>query len=555
MARKIDDKTVKAQNKKDGKIQTLTNVGLAGAAHEVVQRFGSANKEFLVAYGGVDNEIGKTLTKSFKEESRRLLEEAKKIIETVSDPEQRKKLLHQLQKSHSGFISEVDEVALENSKRIINKDSERVIRMDDLDKSKGGQRNHPLYDHVVLDENGNPIHGSASQMKMRGESAQEVHDKLMAKGKNGKNEKYLDQDVKIKVQKEFADEVRKIAKERIKELKQQEKALIDKPGKEEELKKIRRKIFKEGRILKNTEASNVSNQESKDIIFEPKRTTAKYILKISHDGATERAKTGALIGGSMSFIKNVVAVVKEEKEAKDAVFAVVKDTGSAAALSYGTAFSGAVIKGIMQNAKSTTMRALAKTGTPAMIVTVAVETGKTLSKYIKGEIDGVQCLEELGEKGTGMASSALFIVIGQMAIPIPVIGGMIGGMVGYALSSACYGQLTAALKGAKIAREQRIEIEAECAEAISMIKEYRTEIEEAISKYLSDHIKTFRAAFGEMQKALNDGDIDRFIAGTNILTGKLGGKPQFIDESGFNEFMLSPDKLILVGGKKYAKMG
>jgi len=166
----------------------------------------------------------------------------------------------------------------------------------------------------------------------------------------------------------------------------------------------------------------------------------------------------------------------------------------------------------------------------------------------------------LGEKGTGLISSALFsgigaagavsvfgksAVIGQLIIPIPVIGGLIGGMLGYALSSACYGQLMSALKDAKMARERRIQIEAECEQAIRMIQEYRAEIETAVSEYLSDHIITFHAAFDEMEKALNIGDIDSFIAGANSITGKLGGKPQFENMSGFETLMKSPENLFL----------
>jgi len=536
-----EDKTVKAQNKKDE--NTLTNAALAGASADVVQRYGSAIKEHLVAYNGVDNEAGKVLAKSIKEESRRYYEQAERIKKTVSDPEQQKKLLHQLLKSHGGFGAEIDEVALENSSRIIDKDSTRRIRTDDLDQAKGGQRNHPLYDHVDLDKNGNPIPGTASQMKIKGESAQDVHDKLMERGKNGKNEKYLDQDVKIKVQKEFADEVRRIAKDRIKDLEQQEKALTGLPGKEKELENIRRNIFKEKQILKNTEASNVSNQESKDIILKPKTTTAKHIIEIGHKAGFEQAKSGAVIGGSISIIKNLVAVIKGEKEAEDAVFDVAKDTGSAAAVSYSTAFTGSALKGAMQNAESEMTQALSKTNLAAMLVVVTLETGKTLAKYFKGEIDGVQCLEELGEKGTGMAASALFATIGQIAIPIPVIGGLIGGMLGYALSSACYGQLTSVLKEAKIAREQRIQIEAECAKAIRMIREYRAEIETAISEYLSDHIITFNSAFNKIEAAFKSGDIDSIIAQANSITRKLGGEPQFKDMSEFDILMKSSEIL------------
>ena len=45
-----------------------------------------------------------------------------------------------------------------------------------------------------------------------------------------------------------------------------------------------------------------------------------------------------------------------------------------------------------------------------------------MTSFIKGDIDGTQCLEELGEKGTSQLGAAMFAVAGQALIPIPVVG-------------------------------------------------------------------------------------------------------------------------------------
>lgn len=42
----------------------------SGAAYEVVNRFGSASKEHLVAYSGKDNEFGRTLKRGLKKTSK-----------------------------------------------------------------------------------------------------------------------------------------------------------------------------------------------------------------------------------------------------------------------------------------------------------------------------------------------------------------------------------------------------------------------------------------------------------------------------------------------------
>jgi hypothetical protein len=545
MAKERSPEEKEKKNKRE-KGKTLENVGLAGATSEVVQRYGSANQEFLGAYDGINYENGTPLFKSLKQESTRYYTEVK------ADPSRQ----HATLKTHAGNASEASEVAIENSKRIINRDPTRRITTDDLDPAKGGQRHHPLHDHVDIDKNGNPIVGTESQMKIKGDTALEAHDKLMEKGKllkdgTYKNEKYLDNDVKLKVQKGFADDIKKTAQENIKNLEKQEKALIGKPGKEEELQKIRRQIFKEKQIAKNVEDSNVSNQESKDSVLKPKTTTVKHTLETSHEAGLEAAKIGIAVSGGMSIIRNVVAVAKGNKEPGEAALAVVKDTGTGVAVSYTTAFAGSQLQALMVKASTkkvvtqvgkkavekvvtnTALKSLAESNLPAQIVTATIEVGKTMKRYFSGEIDGVECLTELGEKGTGMIASTIGATIGQAAIPIPVVGGLIGGMVGYALNSACYNSIVSVLKDTKLTRQERERVEAECAEAIEAIREWRAQFEKLVSQYMIDHIVTFHKAFDGIKAALEIGDIDGFIAGTNTITRKLGKTPQF---ETFNEF-------------------
>ena len=237
-----------------------------------------------------------------------------------------------------------------------------------------------------------------------------------------------------------------------------------------------------------------------------------------------------MIGGSVSIVKNFTAVFKNEKSTGEAVRDVALDTGKAGALGYGTGFAGSIIKGAMQNSESTYIRALSKTN---------ITSTRILTNYFNGEIDGVQCLEMLGQEGVGMVASAMFATIGQIAIPIPVVGGLIGGMIGYALSSASYGLLLNALKEKEMAHKERMYIESVCAEHIKMIREYRLEIEKIINQYLSNKLEVFNEAFTGIKNALEIGDIDLFIENKNRITENFGGKPAFSTIDEFDEIMLT----------------
>jgi hypothetical protein len=150
----------------------------------------------------------------------------------------------------------------------------------------------------------------------------------------------------------------------------------------------------------------------------------------------------------------------------------------------------------------------------------------------------VKCFETLGEQGTGMISSAMFAVVGQAAIPIPVVGGLIGGMVGYALSSATYGILMQSLEAKKLAQEQRRMIEKACAEHIKMLREYRKETEALVNTYLNDSMDIFRESFSGIKNALDIGDVDWFIESANKITENFGGEAAFSDMEDFRAKML-----------------
>ena len=170
--------------KREQGIENVINAGIAGAAYETVQRYGDAAKQHYVAYSGQDNEFGNNLVKGLKQISREKV-----------NPDYEYQNIHQ----QAGFSAEGKDVARTNAEKIINGDSTRKIRTDDL-----GRVNDPLYDTVTIDSNGNIIEGSGAQMKFLGASendpmgegnAARALEKLQSK----KFQKYIDADAKIDV--------------------------------------------------------------------------------------------------------------------------------------------------------------------------------------------------------------------------------------------------------------------------------------------------------------------------------------------------------------------
>ena len=488
------------------------NAAISGAAVENVQRYGSAVKEHIVAYSGIDNEAGKELKRSLK---------------SVSKQKVNSNYKSQNLKQQSGFSAEIKETANSNAESIIKGTSKRKMRTDDI-----GRVNDPLYDHIEIDIKGNFVAGSGSQMKFVGDTPKEALSKLASKDFS----KYLENDVKIEVPADFYDDMLVEANNQIERLERQLTNQVSK-GNTAQAEKLKKRLEDYKKIKQNIKKSSVTNKEAMFARTHPKLSTVKSIANISHRAGIKIAGESAIIGGSVSIVQNIVAIVKDEVDSETALKNIAKDTATSAAVGYGTGFAGSAVKGIMQNAKSQTTQALSKTNLPGTVVAVAIGATKTLSSYLNGDINGVECFEQLGEQGTGMLSSAMFATIGQALIPIPVVGGMIGGMLGYALSSASYGVLMSALKEEKFAKEERHLAEKACEEHIKLIKQYRQEMEAGINEYLSSYMGTFRSAFDGMKDALQIGDVDGFISSTNQITSALGKDVLFETREECNELM------------------
>jgi hypothetical protein len=526
------------ETKKDEEKQkSIRNVGISGTSSETVQRYGSGNSEHFAA----DAELAE-------------------IAKRKRHPDYKDANT----KQQAGFSAEVKTVARENAEKAIEgKTKRRTTRTDNMETQSDGRghtvggKNEPLYDIAEVDKNGVYVEGSARQLKFVGGDPEQCADRLL----NKSFDKYRDADVPIEVPSDFYDDVKKRLDADAEKLKKQV-AAAEKRGDTELAAKKRKELDRVKKTSKNLRKGKVSNAEAIFAREHPHLSTALDIADVSHRAGIEAAKSGVIFGGSISAIQNIVAIAKGEKEADEAAADFAKDAAATAVVSYGTGFAGSAIKGGMESSGNEFLKTLAtKTNAPAQIVTVALEAGKTLFKYAKGEISEAECVRELGEKGTGMLGGAAlgaygsvaatavfgkavslpFTILGQAAIPIPVVGMVIGSMVGYALSTMFYGNILAAFEGAELARERRIQIEKECEEAIRMMRQYRAEMEEAIEKYLKDYSSAFRLAFDGMKEAMRLGDVDGFISGANAITEKLGGNSQFRDKEEFDKLMADKD--------------
>lgn len=517
------------KDKENFDLKSAINATTVNVEKETVNRLGSAVKEHIVAYNGVDNETGKILNRSLKD---------------ISNSKINPKYEQQNYRQQAGFSAEIKETARENAERIKEGKSTRVTRTDDI-----GRVNDPLYDHVELDEYGNVIEGSGSQMKFVGKNSTECLNKLMSE----KYQKYRDNNVSFEVPSDYYDDIQQKIDIKVDKLEQQKRVaqnrgnsrLVDKHQKEiDELKKVK----------KNMKKSHVSNKEAMEARKSPRLSTAKDIHKLSHEAGIEGAKSGALIGGGIATITNVVDIINGKKDLDDAVEDIAKTTGKSALTGYVATYGSVALKASMQNSGLSIVRSLSNTGLPGAIVSTIISSISTLEDFFDGKIDSIELLTRVGKNGMATATSIAYGAAGQMLIPIPVAGAIIGSFVGYTLTTMVYGSfmkiimhggLIKAMNEAKLAKEERIRIEKEAEEIIKQIRAYRQEFNKYMDLYIKDYSIAFDKAFYNIKSSIQMGDADKFIDGVNQITYKLGGQVQFNNMNEFEKLMKSDEPFIL----------
>jgi hypothetical protein len=438
-------------------------------------------------------------------------------------------------KQQAGFVAEIKQVARKNAENHLRKTGKKIIRTDNI-----GRLNDPLVDLLVVTGKGKILENSKTQMKFVGKTPKAAFQSLTKK----KFQKYLDNGVKLSVPSDFYDGIKEEAKKNINGLKT-EISRLKKTGNSTVLDGKLKELEKSKKIKTSLRKSLVSNADAIEGRLHPKLSVCKDVTKLAHQAGLEQAKAGAALGGGISIVKNFIAVLQKEKTKKEALSSVVKDVACSAGAAYTVGALEASIKGTMQGASSSISRSIAKTNFPATIALMALESGKTLRRFFSGKIDGPQCLEELGEKGTGMVSSAMFAAIGQIAIPVPILGAAVGSMLGFALSSAFYKELTSALHDGKIARRERIRIEAECEESVRMIKEYRKTLEDTMSAHFQECHSFFQNSLDIFQDALFSNNINLFISNSANIIQELGGIPQFTNSAEFEKLMRGHEPITL----------
>ncbi|RZT08799.1 hypothetical protein SAMN05216319_2785 [Duganella sp. CF402] len=284
----------------------------------------------------------------------------------------------------------------------------------------------------------------------------------------------------------------------------------------------------------------------------------KAMLSEAHQSGLEAARIGGAIAGGVSGVSGLIRLARGEADAGEIVAQVTVDAAKGYAISYA---SGAISK-----ASTHAVRAgFAKMGGAALGETVSarfaqsnahvalaagiVQSGKSLVRYLHGEIDETELMSEVSHTAMTGASAFYYGALGQALIPVPVLGAFVGSTVGYFVGNMLHQSGLISLgetATVKIARERRERVEAICMTAIPLMRAHRIELDQLIEAHFAKRRKKLTGAFDQLESAMIAWNGDNFLASLQQVNEEFGSTLPFKSQKEFDAMMLDDDQVFVL---------
>lgn len=303
-------------------------------------------------------------------------------------------------------------------------------------------KNDQFVDKVRMDSAGNII--ERIQTKFVGKDAKSCFDKL----KSPKFEKYTlgDEVDKIEIPKDYYDDVKTFAKEKIADLEKQIEHLKA-DGKETDLQNKQRELERVKAVDKKIEKSTVTSEEALDAVKNPekyiKKVQSTEKLVIANEAGIESGSIAAGLTAAMSTVDNIQKYLNGEVTALEAVEDIAKDTAVAGAIGYGTGFVTSFVANSMSQSSHVLISKVGGSCAPAAVVAWGVQSFDAVVDYSQGEISKEELAYALGENAATVvggiaAGAAAGSIVPGAGTAVGAGAGFVASMVGCALASEVY---------------------------------------------------------------------------------------------------------------------
>lgn len=261
-----------------------------------------------------------------------------------------------------------------------------------------------------------------------------------------------------------------------------------------------------------------------------------------HRSGLEAGNIGAAVAGGVSGVSGLLRLARGDADTGEIAVQVAVDAAKGYATSYVTA---AISKGVPHaivkaGVTQSTANFLTKSNAHLAIAAGVVQSGKSLVKYLNGEIDDDQLLTEISGTAITGASAFYYGALGQALIPIPVVGAFVGSTVGYFVGNMLHQSGLISLGEAdvvRVSRERREKVEALCMTAIPLMRAHRLELDALLEHHFAERRHLLCNAFDDMEGALVAWNADGFTRSLEQVNNAFGASLPFRNFNEFDSFM------------------
>ena len=196
----------------------------------------------------------------------------------------------------------------------------------------------------------------------------------------------------------------------------------------------------------------------------------------------------------------------------------------------------------MQQSGVTILKQAAKANVVAHAVAIGFMVKDSVIDWLDGKLDDGQFVEQVSRTGTLIAAETVGAVIGQTAIPIPVVGAIIGSVV---VSVAC-GCIFSLMDAAKshMAEDKRNLVSQIAAEALAEMKHQQ----DLLKKYIADDAqkweKNLREGFALIATGTLANDVAVIAGGLDCIMTNFNRHVKFKTLEEFDEFFMDEDAVL-----------
>lgn len=395
-------------------------------------------------------------------------------------------------KQHAGYAAEVISTTKENMLSQRNGLKIKTFRADD--RPDLFSKNDQYVDKIRVNQNGEIL--ERIQTKFVGKDGASCLSKLASKS----YDKYFNDGKvdKIEIPNDYYDKIKKenLIGNRIKNLeKQLERVQAD--SSEEVIKSVQNRIDRYNKIDQMIERSTVSSKEAEYATRKPQRYTAKLFAKDLALAGNEVGSKSGIVAAGLTFTTSAVDHVSDFIDGKIStekmIAEIVKETGAAGVLGYGTAFISTAVSHALSQSSSTLIRKVGGSCFPAAVVSFAVDSYDSISDFAQGQIVTSELACDLGKSATSIAGSftggaAVGGVAGSVGGPVgTAIGGIVGGVVGCAVATEAY--------------ETAVKLGAEGAQVLgNKAEEFANSTVELVKEHIPDKLNDVKIAFNDFAR-------------------------------------------------------